>query len=59
MKAKKFVRFLCLLLTLACCGGVLVALPVAAASGDSSAQANLSDMKKYLAADSDAAFNTL
>lgn len=56
MKANKFVRFLCLLLTLACCGGVLVALPVAAASGDSSAQAHLSDMKKYLAADSYAAY---
>lgn len=56
MKANKFVRVLCLLLTLACCGGVLVALPAAAASGGNSAQANLSDMKKYLAADSYASY---
>ena len=54
MKANKFVRVLCLLLTLTCCGGVLVALPVAAA--ESSSQASLSDMKKYLAADSYAAY---
>ena len=56
MKANKFVRALCLLLTLTCCGGVLVALPTAAASTESSSQARLSDMKKYLAADSYAVY---
>ena len=56
MRANKFVRALCLLLTLACCGGVLVALPTAAATTESSSEASLSDMKKYLAADSYAVY---
>ena len=57
MKVSKLSRALCLILVLAFGVGVIVAVPASAAGNPTSADASLNDMRKYLAADSYAAYN--
>lgn len=58
MKANKFVRALCMFLAVAFGVGGLIAVPTSA-STTTSAEANLADMRKYLEADSYAAYSAL